>query len=335
MAEGSGVNITLVDLGLGKLSKPLTKLIGAVQSAIGTLYEPRRIRSEASAQADALVILAEGREAATEVAYRTARRIEHRELRRQQNIDAIVRMSANELTDSVDDKPVNVDWVARFFNHCEDVSDEKMQGLWARLLAGEVSHPGSFSPRTLQVVSVLTEADASIFTQFCCFVWTDEATPFGAIQGEGACDKYWESVGISPTSVSDLRSMGLVGETFGVRVPEGDPFSASYFGRPFLFSPEREDDHNLTPRKSRAALLGFNSALNDPFSPFGSLMVRPDPSSLTVEKYLEYVTLTAAGRELFPICGAVCDDEYLRLMLSDLRAYGLTIQDVSSDSAKK
>jgi hypothetical protein len=38
----------------------------------------------------------------------------------------------------VSDTPVDEDWIVRFFNVVEDISDEMMQQLWGRILAGEV-----------------------------------------------------------------------------------------------------------------------------------------------------------------------------------------------------
>ena len=53
----TGTKFSLIDL--GKLSKPISKLIEAVSQGIGTLYEPTKIRRKAKAQADAALIKAE------------------------------------------------------------------------------------------------------------------------------------------------------------------------------------------------------------------------------------------------------------------------------------
>ncbi len=47
----SDINFSLIDL--RALSKPATKLIEAVRSATGIIYEPTRIRRKAKADADA------------------------------------------------------------------------------------------------------------------------------------------------------------------------------------------------------------------------------------------------------------------------------------------
>ena len=63
-------------------------------------------------------------------------------------------------------EPVNSDWSTRFFNIVEDVSDDEMQSIWGRILAGEVKQPKSFSMRTLELLKNLSKEEAAIFTKF-------------------------------------------------------------------------------------------------------------------------------------------------------------------------
>jgi hypothetical protein len=48
--------VSLVNIDLKALSIPATKLIETVASGIGILYEPRRIREKAKADADAKIM---------------------------------------------------------------------------------------------------------------------------------------------------------------------------------------------------------------------------------------------------------------------------------------
>src|SRR5260221_4714448 len=64
-----------------------------------------------------------------------------------------------------EDRPKE-DWVSRYIESASQVTDENMQQLWGRILAGEIKKPGSFSLRTLAVVSNLVEAEAKFFEQF-------------------------------------------------------------------------------------------------------------------------------------------------------------------------
>ncbi|MFN4163816.1 MAG: DUF2806 domain-containing protein [Ferrovibrio sp.] len=59
------------------------------------------------------------------------------------------------------EKPVDPDWFVRWRLNAQDVSDELMQQLWARLLAGEIQRPGAFSLKTLEILSQMTRDDAN------------------------------------------------------------------------------------------------------------------------------------------------------------------------------
>src|SRR5712691_8920424 len=89
--------------------------------------------------------------------------------------------AAKEMPESVSDKPVEQDWVSRFLEDCQDVSNEDMQTVWGRLLAGEVTKPGSFSFRTLATVKMLRPEVANLFTRLCSFVWLNQRVPTAII----------------------------------------------------------------------------------------------------------------------------------------------------------
>jgi len=60
-------------------------------------------------------------------------------------------------------KGMDFDWFVRFFEDSGNISNEEMQELWAKILAGEIAKPGSFSRRTLDVLRNLSQADAQLF----------------------------------------------------------------------------------------------------------------------------------------------------------------------------
>jgi hypothetical protein len=168
----SKTNLSLIDL--KSLSKPAEKLIEAVSSAVGILYEPRRIRNKAKAEADAAIILATGDAKAEEILFRARERLLHAELRRQANLESIVGYALDELPGSVSDNPVDEDWIHHFVGNCEDISNEQMQLLWARVLAGEVSSPGRFSKRFLEFMKYLGMKEAVLISEFYRYVWLIE-----------------------------------------------------------------------------------------------------------------------------------------------------------------
>ena len=121
--------------------KPLAgfgnKLINAVERATG----PWIRRREAQADAEAKVVLAKADAEAKEIGFRVSERLSYLEARRQRNIEAITAGALRAWPADISGEPVKEDWVAQFFNLAQDVGDEQMQSLWARLLAGEGSAP--------------------------------------------------------------------------------------------------------------------------------------------------------------------------------------------------
>ncbi len=54
--------------------------------------------------------------------------------------------------------------------------DDEAQGLWAKLIAGEINHPGSYSVRTIEVLKTLTKEEAKLFQDiapYISFCWGD------------------------------------------------------------------------------------------------------------------------------------------------------------------
>lgn len=168
--------------GTTTIPKAVAKLIDTIGNQIGLFLEPTHIRrkgqaeagvnvSEARAKADIAVLKIENKLAIQDIQDRAAERVHIQEEKRQKNLEAIASQASHELPADVSDVPVDEDWVAQFFDHCKDVSNEKMQTVWAKLLAGEVTKPGSYSLRTLAAVRVLSKEDADLFTRFCSTVW--------------------------------------------------------------------------------------------------------------------------------------------------------------------
>ena len=163
---------SLIIFGAIAVSKPLCKLVETVGEHIGLRYEAKRIRDEADAKRYARVQAELTKADVADIRDRMLRGNESRLLRQQENWEAIVRDAPTHLPESVSDVPVDDDWTAQFFEHCKNVSDRQMQSVWSRILAGEVSQPGSFSLRTLHAVKMLRKEDAQLFTDYCQFAWS-------------------------------------------------------------------------------------------------------------------------------------------------------------------
>ena len=205
-AEATGSLVTInID------GKPLEKLIEVVSNGIGTLYRPRKIRKEADAQAYAIKVLEKAKAEAgaeslmieAETAERIGQRLVAKEVRRQENIDTVVEMAANNLAGAeVSDKPVDEDWATRFFGIVQDVSTEEMKSVWAKILAKEIERPSSFSMRTLEVLRNISYEEAELFTKIAPFVFVQDPMSFIFTDN----NKY----GLNYFNLSKLREAGLL-----------------------------------------------------------------------------------------------------------------------------
>jgi hypothetical protein len=95
-------------------------------------------------------------------------------VRRAINLRKILLNAEDEASDTpneeVSEKPVDPDWFARWRDAAQDVSNEEMQQIWARLLKGEVKNPGNFSLQTINLVRNIGEKQANWIASLGQFV---------------------------------------------------------------------------------------------------------------------------------------------------------------------
>ena len=88
-----------------------------------------------------------------------------------ENKRAITEKSIPHLNPDAKPKDIQPDWIANFFDkHCL-VSDEQIQELLARILAGEANTPGSVSKRTVNLFADFDQKDAQTFIDLMSFTW--------------------------------------------------------------------------------------------------------------------------------------------------------------------
>lgn len=99
-----------------------------------------------------------------------------REQRKASNVASIVQKTTECFTpdEQVSEERPSQDWLNRFFEYAESISEDEMQNLWASLLAGEIKQPKTFSKRTLDVIRNLSSEDAQLIKKYAgCLIETD------------------------------------------------------------------------------------------------------------------------------------------------------------------
>jgi uncharacterized repeat protein (TIGR03899 family) len=102
---------------------------------------------------------------------RTINRINFQEAKKQTNIENVTAFAAEQLKkeETVTDEPLDEDWTTRFFKIAEEVSNEEMQALWGKILAGEIKQPKTYSLRTLDLIKNLSKNEANTFMKVANF----------------------------------------------------------------------------------------------------------------------------------------------------------------------
>lgn len=283
MAEGNAL------INFGDLSKPATVLVEKVCNAVGMIYEPTQMRRRARAEADAEKIKALARIELTDLEQRAMERLVHQESRKQENIESIAVEAASQLPENADVKNLDEDWVAHFFKQCDTVSDKEMQSLWSKLLSGEATNPGTFSKRTVNLISSIDKRDAELFTRFCQFVWMlGDAAPIIFDENNDVIKKN----GISLSELKHLDTIGLISfEAMGGYARSGflKRTVVYYFGMPMVIEFPAENNNKLSTGK---------------------------------------VLFTNAGKQLFGICGSKNNEEYQISVLEKWVGEGLVVYSI-------
>lgn len=235
MTEINGIEITDV---LG-FKDPMMKLLETVSCGIGKLYEPIHTTRMAKAKAKEIEIISAAinsnsnlpisygdgmvsvsTDDANELVDRTRNRVLFQELRKQQNIDAIVQVGLNVIKDkkTVTDEAVDLDWVNSFFDFIANVSDNEMQILWGKLLAGEVERPGSFSIRTLDVLRKLTRQEALLFQKYVPYIFVSPTDIDGFFDYFILDSSFIETYGLRAPEIMLLSEAGLMAENHSITV---------------------------------------------------------------------------------------------------------------------
>lgn len=158
------------------LSKPLLRLIEVSANAVGTMYQDtigadltvRRQIKLAEAEKAIKLIKADTE---NELLIRSQRRFLLQEARRQLNIEDVIQGAITHLPETVSEEKPTEDWTTSFFNIAQDISDDDMKAIWSKILAGEITRPGTYSKRTLETLKNLSQHEARTFVKLMSFTF--------------------------------------------------------------------------------------------------------------------------------------------------------------------
>jgi hypothetical protein len=112
---------------------------------------------------------------------------------------------------------IDDDWLNIFERFAEDASSERMQGLWSRVLAGEIRKPGRYSSRTLRFLSEFSQADALSFEEYARIALFDFIPKLLAIP----------ETKDNIIDLLDLEAAGLISDPSGLGLTRTSTFNES------------------------------------------------------------------------------------------------------------
>ena len=252
-------------INLGHLGKPADTLVKKISNAVGGFFAPYQVKRMAKSEAEAAMIKAQSEIEITDLHRRAVNRWIEEEAQRQKNMEDIATKALPQLNEKANPDSMENDWIVNFFEKSRIISNNEMQDLWSRVLAGEANAPGTYSRRTVNFLSDLDEVDADLFTKLCGFGWMigDVVPLVFNVQ-----EKIYNKRGINFNTLGHLESIGLIqfNNIAGFkRLNLPKRFSVLYYGNPLTLE---------IPRKTG--------------------------TELKIGKVL----LTKIGQELAPICGS-------------------------------
>lgn len=94
------------------------------------------------------------------LAQRVGRRLQMQREHQQQNLEKIMALALEYCPERVSTQEVDPDWFSQYCELVLNISNDSMQQLWAKILAGEIATPGRFSLKTLQTLKQMSHKEA-------------------------------------------------------------------------------------------------------------------------------------------------------------------------------
>ena len=135
-----------------------------------------------------------------------------------------------------------------FLEHSKEISNEEMQELIAKIIAGEYNAPGSYSMHTLQTLKMLGKNELELFEKVCGLLINRDQIPQQVFSLPDNVKDLMLELGIDFESLQILQSLGLFlpnSMEKQMQNQEKKKIEIVYFNRSILFTPENENYLNI------------------------------------------------------------------------------------------
>lgn len=131
--------------------------------------------------------------------------------------------------------------------HSKEISNEEMQELIAKIIAGEYNAPSTYSMSTLQVIKMLGKSELELFERMCSLLINSDQIPKNLFSLPENAKGFMNELAVDFGSLQLLQSLALFlpnDMTRSIENPEKKNFRTAYFDKDILFSPITPGDVN-------------------------------------------------------------------------------------------
>ena len=168
-----------------------------------------------------------------EYARRAITQFGNKVLREQVNLDTIIEKSTEHLKQSgesadqaTSEAEIDDDWLEHFDTEARKKSTIEMQEYFAKILAGEMKQPNSFSIKTIRILGTMDKSSATLFQRFCsmCIVQSDLSSDRVPIDARvvslvgNASSNALAKYGLPFDSLNVLHEYGLIISDYNSRI---------------------------------------------------------------------------------------------------------------------
>lgn len=215
--------------------KALAQLSTAAINIPTTWLEGKSAEIKASYEARVQIIkkqgdnISESIEAPKEYISKASEKYASKVIKEQLNLDQITLNAAKELTgivnvtDGASIEEISDDWLNEFENYARLKSSEDMKLVFGKLLSGEIAKPGTFSIRTIRLISQLDNKAAKLFQRLCSL--TSSMNIGGKISHDARVISFEGSAGANSLQKYGLSFDNLnILQEYGLVIPEYDSY---------------------------------------------------------------------------------------------------------------
>lgn len=124
--------------------------------------------------------------------------------------------------------------------HAKTVSNDEMQELIAKIIAGEYNKPGTYSMSTLQTLKMLGKTELELFERMCSLCIDDYQIPENIFSLPESIRPVINPLGIDFGKLQALQILGLFlpnSMSRSLKNPEKKKFALNYFDKNIIFEP--------------------------------------------------------------------------------------------------